>query len=310
MFQRLNVWAVVSGASWNPYYDFHATTRDGRLSSEVIANYCANITQSTGEDWDGATLTLSTANSQTLQKLSVPTVETIKILATSSDASARIPLRQRSPPSPRMHFSPGPRIGVSIPRSPSRSRSLSPPSPMYRGPPSVYYVDQPAPSLPPPAKEVHVRVEGSNPQPLGVVLHLSDAVSLPSDGLAHRVSVAALNFNAELKHVCVPRQMEAAFIEATIQNTSEYELLAGPVSVFMDNRFVTKTSLGVSPSRSCSSFSPCLLVIWSSLSASTRNSAAHLAWTALSKSHSSRTHVLNRSLSEIPRYRSTRQRAR
>ena len=37
-------------------------------------------------------------------------------------------------------------------------------------------------------------------------------------------------------------------IEASAKNTSEYELLAGPVSVFMDGGFVTKTSLGVSPS--------------------------------------------------------------
>ena len=40
----------------------------------------------------------------------------------------------------------------------------------------------------------------------------------------------------------------AGFIEASTKSTSEYKLLAGPVSVFMDGGFVTKTSFGVSPS--------------------------------------------------------------
>ena len=34
-------------------------------------------------------------------------------------------------------------------------------------------------------------------------------------------------------------------IEGTVKNTSEYELLAGPVRVFMDDGFATKTSLNV-----------------------------------------------------------------
>ena len=39
---------------------------------------------------------------------------------------------------------------------------------------------------------------------------------------------------------------KSAFIEASVKNTSEYELLAGPVGVFMDGGFITKTTLGVS----------------------------------------------------------------
>ena len=49
-----------------------------------------------------------------------------------------------------------------------------------------------------------------------------------------------------LQFVCVPRQGASVFIEATIKNTSKYDLLTGPVSVFMDGGFVTKTQLRVS----------------------------------------------------------------
>ncbi len=62
----------------------------------------------------------------------------------------------------------------------------------------------------------------------------------------HTLSIAALDLFAELRHVCVPRQVHWAYIKGTIKNTSDYELLAGPVDVFMDNGFVTSTSIGVS----------------------------------------------------------------
>ena len=46
--------------------------------------------------------------------------------------------------------------------------------------------------------------------------------------------------------MCVPKMDKSVFVEASVKNTSEYELLAGPVAVFMDGGFVTKTTLGVS----------------------------------------------------------------
>ena len=68
-----------------------------------------------------------------------------------------------------------------------------------------------------------------------------------------------LDFEAGLKYVCAPRMNTAVFIEASVKNTSEYELLAGPVSVFMDGGFVTKTSLGVSSISVISLREPCSL---------------------------------------------------
>ena len=81
--------------------------------------------------------------------------------------------------------------------------------------------------------------------PLSLAYRVEGTVSLPSDGIAHKVSIAMLEFSAELKYVCVPRKTTSAFIEGTVKNTSEYELLAGPVSVYMDGKFVTKTSIEV-----------------------------------------------------------------
>ena len=70
----------MTGVTWTPYYDLHASTSDGKPASNVSLHYCANITQNTGEDWNNTTLTLSTANSQALRSLSVPKVDPLRLL--------------------------------------------------------------------------------------------------------------------------------------------------------------------------------------------------------------------------------------
>ena len=60
----------------------------------------------------------------------------------------------------------------------------------------------------------------------------------------HRV---AIGLDARLRRVCVlPRKSGSVVLEANVKNTSKYELLPGPVRVFMNDEYVTSTSLGVS----------------------------------------------------------------
>lgn len=84
-----------------------------------------------------------------------------------------------------------------------------------------------------------------NRNALSVSYRVEGTVSLPSDGQAHKLTIAAFDFKAALKYVCVPQKNQAAYIMGTVKNTSDYDLLAGPVSVFMDDSFVTKTSVEV-----------------------------------------------------------------
>lgn len=49
---------AVTGASWYPSYDLRATD----TNSPISLDYRANVYQSTGEDWENVTLTLSTGN--------------------------------------------------------------------------------------------------------------------------------------------------------------------------------------------------------------------------------------------------------
>ncbi|KAI0750044.1 hypothetical protein C8Q80DRAFT_1314673 [Daedaleopsis nitida] len=206
-----------------PYYDLRASTKDGKPSADISLHYCANISQNTGEDWNEAVLTLSTATSQTLQSLSVPALESLKISATSPTPPAR----------------------GNLPRHAEYRRGYAEPIVIMTQVPDISRPSSPEgiPSRQPTPPPLAAAVDSRNP--LALAFRIVDTVFLPSDGLAHKVSIALLDFSAELKYVCVPRQKEAVFIEASIKNTSDYELLAGPVSVFMDNGFVTKTSLGL-----------------------------------------------------------------
>ena len=53
---------IVQNAFWEPTYELHATTENSKPSSTVVLNYRAQISQSTGEDWADAKLTLSTSD--------------------------------------------------------------------------------------------------------------------------------------------------------------------------------------------------------------------------------------------------------
>ena len=289
---------MVTGVTWQPYYDLHARTADGKPSSDVSLHYCANITQNTGEDWTNTVLTLSTANSHALHSLTVPKVDPLRLLPTRNPIPTGFAQQlqqqqqqQRSQEQQAMLFSQRVAQAVQQPvqAAPGGASILIRIVPLFFAnglhlglfgmgcvdaavipppPPVPRSSGPPPPPPPPPARgeefedydvaddddlgfitpeSILELPEGSvlDESPLSLAYRIEGKLSLPSDGFAHKVSIAVLDFSAGLKYVCVPRKTSAAFIEGQIKNTSEYELLAGPVSVFMDDSFVTKTRLGV-----------------------------------------------------------------
>lgn len=78
---------VVPETVWFPSYELHATTENGRPSSKVHLHYHARISQSTGEDWTDAQLTLNTSQNDTLGK-TIPALRKMQIRANSASAWA------------------------------------------------------------------------------------------------------------------------------------------------------------------------------------------------------------------------------
>jgi uncharacterized protein (TIGR02231 family) len=79
--------------------------------------------------------------------------------------------------------------------------------------------------------------------PLALTYHIEGSSSVPSDGVPHQLAVAVLPFSATLQHVAVPKARPVAYLHATVRNTSDYRLLAGPVRAFVDDAFAARTAL-------------------------------------------------------------------
>lgn len=69
----------------------------------------------------------------------------------------------------------------------------------------------------------------------------ANIVSIPSDGVLHRIDVLRRATSAELSWRCVPLEEEQVFRLATIANPFEAPMLTGPIDVFVEGSFLLST---------------------------------------------------------------------
>ncbi|KAH9046194.1 hypothetical protein EDB84DRAFT_1558437 [Lactarius hengduanensis] len=272
---ELKLTYLVQNATWSAAYELHATTDAGVPSPSVSLHYRARITQSTGEDWAGVALTLSTAD-MNLSTQSIPTLIPTKISPPKNPFNRFLPSTNGplQPVAPKFPFPPPNAaqglFGQSQPVAQLSSgafarrrvvcMAVNPPSP--RGPfgfaappqePELQPVPAPAddgwqavgvnPALsdePAPIAEPTAVVQES---PLALTYHIEGASRVPSDGVLHQLAVAMLPFSATLQHVAAPKTRPVAYLHATVRNASDYRLLAGPVHTFVDDAFAARTAL-------------------------------------------------------------------
>ncbi|CAF1298264.1 unnamed protein product [Adineta ricciae] len=67
--------------------------------------------------------------------------------------------------------------------------------------------------------------------------------TIEADGKPHKVTIAVLDLSSSFVYTVVPKLSLHAYLKATTTNTSDKQLLAGPVAVFMDNNFVTNSTI-------------------------------------------------------------------
>ena len=65
--------------------------------------------------------------------------------------------------------------------------------------------------------------------------------SIPSDGNTHKVTIGVISLTPQFEYATVPKKNTNVYIRAKVINTSNYALLAGEASVFLENNFVAKT---------------------------------------------------------------------
>jgi hypothetical protein len=67
--------------------------------------------------------------------------------------------------------------------------------------------------------------------------------TIPSDNADHRVAVMVAPLVATFSHSGVPKMQKDVFFKASMRNSTDYPVLPGPMSVFLDNSFVATSKL-------------------------------------------------------------------
>ncbi|MBE9000141.1 MULTISPECIES: mucoidy inhibitor MuiA family protein [unclassified Nostoc] len=209
---ELEVSYIVNRASWTPLYDLRFNT----TSDIVHLGYLAEITQSSGEDWIGANLTLSTAK---------PGLGTLppKLEPWYIDAPRPQMLRQR-------------RFAAQPPLLPSIAE---PPASAARA--DWQEEDQGADDVLIPAETVTAEVskEGSV-----VTFKLNGGGNIPSDGAPHKTTIFNDDYPCNFDYVAMPRLVSFAYLQANVKNNPNgATLLPGKANIFRNNVFIGTTQL-------------------------------------------------------------------
>ncbi|KAG6872123.1 hypothetical protein C0995_012777 [Termitomyces sp. Mi166 len=213
---------AVHRASWTAGYDVRVNTHT--YEEPVTLIYKASITQKTGEDWTDIPLTLETAT---------------------------------------------PTFGINVPKLDSWNLSIYKPIPR---PPPVPILAVPAQlrMKTPVLASVMSRdsefddVEGDEMSHRGfdvvtskgkgnvsATFQVPGLITIPSDGAAHNVTIVKLSLGAVMSWVCVPKKDVKTHLSAKIKNASQYTLLRGKGSIYVDGSFISRSDVpAVSPEES------------------------------------------------------------
>jgi len=96
--------------------------------------------------------------------------------------------------------------------------------------------------------ETNVTEKVSN-QGTSVSYAIKQLVTIDSDNKPHKVKITTLTLSSEFDYIAVPALTDNAYFRSHAKNDSEFQLIEGPINVFINNVFVTQSELTtVSPS--------------------------------------------------------------
>ncbi|MDZ8104443.1 MAG: mucoidy inhibitor MuiA family protein [Nostoc sp. DedQUE12a] len=202
---------LVNRASWTPLYDLRFST----TSDIVHLSYLAEITQSSGEDWIDANLTLSTAK---------PGLGTLPPKLDPWYIDSPRPLRARQLLATQPPLLPS----IPLPAAPAARADLQ-------------EEDEVAQESLIPAEIVAAEVskEGSV-----VTFKLNGGGNIPSDGAPHKTTIFNDDYPCNFDYVAMPRLVSFAYLQANVKNSPNgATLLPGKANIFRNNVFIGATGL-------------------------------------------------------------------
>ena len=200
---------LITQAGWTPAYDIRVASAD----TTVEHTYAAFVRQNTGEDWKDVQLTLSTAQPvlggapPELQPWYVNVLERAR--GGRTDGGLAI-MSEEAPPS----------------EAAKMMRKDRPVPPGAAAPAPVAYR----------TSEVRESLTSAS-------FPITGESSVPADNADHRVTVMIAPLGGSFSHSAAPKLQADVFFKAALHNSTDYPFLPGPMSVYVDNGFVSISRL-------------------------------------------------------------------
>jgi uncharacterized protein (TIGR02231 family) len=207
----LRVSYAVRGARWAPLYDarLDTGTKDKKPALELIRR--AEISQSTGEDWDDVSLGVSTV--RTAKGGSAPELNPLVV-------------RYPQPPRPMVGGMSQDRMATAPAAAPQTTAR------------SMLKVEQAF--APAPEQEAVAETGGFQ-----VVFRIPGRVSVPAQQGAKALRIATATIAPDLTVRAVPALDDTAFLEAAFKQAEEAPLLPGRVAIYRDGTFVGRSQMAL-----------------------------------------------------------------
>ncbi len=214
----------VFGPSWSPLYDIRANTTTGNLA----VSYQAEVRQSTGEDWKGVTLRLSTAQpgiggrEPQMAPWFITKREPLVALAGNRDGEDR-----RA--SDKQLFQAN---GFNSLRAADAKREVQ---------------NEKAGAV---RKDQRMRTEQASVVHGGTAetYKIERSTDILSDNKAAKVTITQENFPSAFRHTCVPKYSPFVYLKTKAVNKSDFTFLPGPTAIFLDGAFVANADIDLVPS--------------------------------------------------------------
>ncbi len=199
---------LISQAGWTPTYDIRVSSAD----TVVELTYSAFVRQNTGEDWKDIGLTLSTSQ----------------------------PSLGGAPPELQPWY-------VSVLERPKGvmegALTMTEEAPAAKDAARMMRKDRPIPAGAAAPAPVAYNTAEVRESLTSASFPIAGASTVPADNADHRVTVMIAPLGGSFSHSAVPKLQAEAFFKAALHNSTDYPFLPGPMSVYVDNGFVSTSRL-------------------------------------------------------------------
>ncbi len=209
---QLDISYIVHGPSWRPSYDVRANTVQGNLE----LTYNAEVRQSTGEDWKGVALKLSTAQ---------PGIGGREPHLSPWFINKQQPIVA---------------LGASAPMAMAKSSSRGRQDQMM----NAYVAEADSPASPADMEIKGATVVTGATAETFIIDRTADVLS---DNKVAKVNITKQNFPTVYRYSSVPKLSPHVYLKAKAKNKSDFTLLPGQTSIFLDGAFVANASLDLVP---------------------------------------------------------------